>query len=560
MSSVTETVADTRPQQAKLNPLDALPFSVPGITCIVLGYAPLMFMHFWSLWSKEQYQYFPFVLLAFGLLLYTRFREGDDPQPTARSGVIARYGYVIAWVMLATATLFQSAWLAAVSLNVLLAAVLAGLSHVRKIQNLWGIWFLLWLLIPLPLGVDTTVVVRLQRFSSQISSAILDMSMINHLMTGNVLQLPDKQFFVDEACSGIVSIMAVIACGTIYAVWQNRSPLHIVLLICSGVIWAIALNVTRICVIAIGHAWWEIDLSQGRPHEALGIVLFVLTFVALISTDRILDFLLRPIEFPGGISEQRKNPLVALWNNFTQLGDPKRQRPVPAGPSNEVPPKVGLAASSTFALLGAVSLVPITFATQTTLWSVEHAQTVEADFLPKQLGTLIRTDFESIHRPAQHELGDNSKTFTYHDPESKLDYFVSFDFPFSGGWHELCVCYKNTGWTLQRRKAAMPELQAVDPEWPIVAGEFTRDQEFGFVAFSNFNADAEGLSPPTDLIFWRPWRRMRRRLLKTFSSQTFQVQVWVSSEEPITDETKQIVEATLIDARQRFRNHFKDGA
>ena len=27
---------------------------------------------------------------------------------------------------------------------------------------------------------------------------------------------------------------------------------------------------------------------------------------------------------------------------------------------------------------------------------------------------------------------------------------ISFDYPFSGGWHELCVCYKNTGWTLHR--------------------------------------------------------------------------------------------------------------
>jgi hypothetical protein len=173
---------------------------------------------------------------------------------------------------------------------------------------------------------------------------------------------------------------------------------------------------------------------------------------------------------------------------------------------------------------------------------------------------LVRTEFESIHRPAQHELGDYSKTFTYHDPDSNLDYFVSFDFPFSGGWHELCVCYKNTGWTLLRRKASLPELDAADPDWPIVAGEFTRDEEHGFVAFSNFNADAESLSPPTDLIFWRPWRRLRRRLLKTFSSQTFQVQVWVSGTEPIEDDTKQLVQRTLIDARQRFRNHFKDGA
>lgn len=179
------------------------------------------------------------------------------------------------------------------------------------------------------------------------------------------------------------------------------------------------------------------------------------------------------------------------------------------------------------------------------------------EFLPAQLAGMERTDFEPIHRPQQHELGDYSKTFTYRDPQSDLNYLISFDFPFSGGWHELCVCYKNTGWTLRRRKATLPDETAPDPDWPIVTGEFFRENEFGYVAFSNFNADAEGLSPPTDLIFWRPWRRLRRRMLKTISSQVFQVQIWVSSDEPISDEVKASVDETLIDVRERFRGHFR---
>ncbi len=78
----------------------------------------------------------------------------------------------------------------------------------------------------------------LQRLSSRVSSHILDLLKINHLMTGNVLQVPDKQFFVDEACSGIVSIMSVIAAGGIYCVWKNRPAIHVILLLVTGVIWA----------------------------------------------------------------------------------------------------------------------------------------------------------------------------------------------------------------------------------------------------------------------------------------------------------------------------------
>lgn len=563
MSSVAGTVANQTPSPdpAKANLLESLPFSTGGVVCTVVGYAPLMLLHFWTLWSKEQYQYFPFVLLAFGYLLYTRFRDGETAAPTARSAVIGRYGYLTAWVLLALATLFQSAWLAAVSLNVLLAAVLVSLAHVRRIQNLWGIWCLLWLLVPLPLGIDTRVVVRLQQLSSVISSAILDMSNINHLMIGNILQLPDKQFFVDQACSGIVSVMAVIACGAIYAVWLNRSPIHVALLILAGVGWAISLNVARICLIAMAHAWWETDLSDGRPHEMLGFGLFTMTFIALVSTDQILDFLLRPISVRAvEDGRQKQNIMVAMWNKVTLFCDPKRDpsetsaqmRPRPVEPRQQ-----GAKSSIAFGALGILSFVPIGFATQTTLWSVDHAQTIETDFLPERIGNLERQSFESRRRPGQHELGEFSRLFIYRDPETNTEYLVSFDFPFTGGWHELCVCYKTTGWTLIGRNAAFPDREGADHDWPVVTGEFSRDEEYGFVAFSNFNADADGLAPPTDLIFWRPWRHMRRRLLKTVSGQTFQVQVWVSGEEKISDSDKEIVNQTLLDVRERFREYFR---
>ena len=565
MSSVAGTVAKTtQPPSDTPTLLDAVPFSRIGLLLITLGYAPAILMHFWNLWSKEQYQYFPFVIAAFVYLLYTRFQQGDPPVPARGTSLVGRYGIILAWILLATATLFQSAWLAAVSLNCLLAAVLASIAQVRHVKNLWGIWFLLWLLIPLPLGVDTRVIVRLQIFSSYLSSEILDMLSVDHLMFGNVLQLPGQQFFVDEACSGIVSILAVVACGAIYGVWLNRSPIHLMLLIAAGALWAISLNVARICWVAIAHAWWDADLSTGRPHEILGLFLFVITFVALVSTDRILAFLLSPIPVSDG--EERRNEvnrLVSLWNVVIRFGDPSHpstrmsQPPVTKSISSETrfgQRRLGLPV--TFAMMGAISVVPIFFATQTAVGSMQTANSFGEDFLPAQLNGLVLTDFEEMHRPAQHELGEYSKVYQYADPESGLKYFVSIDFPFSGGWHELCVCYKNTGWNLQKRNARFPSF-AEDVEWPIVTGAFKRNHEFGYVAFSNFNADGDSLSPPNDLIFWRPWRRLRRRMLKTVSSRVFQVQVWVSNDQPLTEQNEEMADNLLLAVRERFRAPFQ---
>ena len=88
-------------------------------------------------------------------------------------------------------------------------------------------------------------------------------------MSGTVLQLQGRDFFVDEACSGIVSVMSVIAVGAIWVVWTNRTLLHAVLLLMLGVMWAVLMNVARITAIAIAHDRWQYDLSTGWQHDAL---------------------------------------------------------------------------------------------------------------------------------------------------------------------------------------------------------------------------------------------------------------------------------------------------
>jgi exosortase/archaeosortase family protein len=114
-------------------------------------------------------------------------------------------------------------------------------------------------------------------------------------MEGNTLILADKQFFVDEACSGIVSVMSIIACAVIYGVWRNRPPVHLVVLAVAGIGWATLMNVMRISVIAMAYQWYGVDWSKGTPHEMLGLAIFLCTFGALVSTDYALTVLLAPV-------------------------------------------------------------------------------------------------------------------------------------------------------------------------------------------------------------------------------------------------------------------------
>ena len=198
-----------------------------GVTVVVLlvAYTPLLQKFFRSLWNRSHYQHYPFVLGAFAWLVWQRVSQSEPKQPTEskRLTVVSGLLLALAWLQLALAYYIHSPWLAAVSAIVLVGGFLVRVSRVRQLENAWGLWLILWLILPLPTHPDQQLIAALQLQSSQLSSVFLDWVNIPHLMAGNVLHLADKQLFVDEACSGIVSLMSIVACAVIYSVWNNRS-------------------------------------------------------------------------------------------------------------------------------------------------------------------------------------------------------------------------------------------------------------------------------------------------------------------------------------------------
>ena len=226
--------------------------------------------------------------------------------------------------LLLFALAIRSPWLAMISLIVLVAAWFLRISENRQITNLWGIWLLLWLVVPPPRSLDQTLITRLQFVSSQLSSYVLDSLNIDHLMDGNTLSLNSKQLFVDEACSGIISMLSIAACAVIFCVVKNRTPLHMLLLALASIVWATLINVIRISLIAFALEKWGIDWSAGTPHEMLSLVLFLFAFLALICSDQILIACLQPIEavwnesHGGNIRFGRR--LVSFWDWLVSVG------------------------------------------------------------------------------------------------------------------------------------------------------------------------------------------------------------------------------------------------
>src|SRR5262249_15053610 len=155
-------------------------------------------------------------------------------------------------------------------------------------------WLLLWLAVPPPLELDRDLILWLQGWTTRWSSAVLDALGVFHLTAGNVVEVDGQLLLVEGACSGVNSLVSVLACALFLMLLAERPPLRSLLLLAAAVGWVLAANVARVVGVAWLAARAGIDVSAGWRHEAFGLALFAVAVVLIVSTDGLLSFLLAP--------------------------------------------------------------------------------------------------------------------------------------------------------------------------------------------------------------------------------------------------------------------------
>ena len=530
-----------------------------------LAVAPLLIVHFRQLWSQTEYQYFPFVFLAVAGLLASRWGTAVGPNKDQLHWRGFTVLLCLSLLMLCAAVLFFNPWAAAVSFILLGGCGWVLLSHYRRPTNLWGIWALFWLIIPLPLGLGDALTQKLQRGGSVISSELLDLLGINHTMHGNTLALPTKQLFVDEACSGIVSVMSVVACAAIYAVWCNRSLLHALVLIGTGVFWATLMNVLRITAIAVAEATWQIDLSTGGAHEMLSVVVFLTTILAVASTDQLLEWFLSPIRLsPVWERGVAANPLLPAWNGFVGCCQPQAAEPGGGTEPWHAAPQLDLPnwfwiPSVFFGLLALFQVGEIIWKPPQIASAVAHVEAMPADIIPQNAGVWTIEDYRMERRDEfDPNWGASSHIYQLaHRNNDRLRLLLTIDFPFETQWHELTGCYRSIGW-LQTDRTVVPAQHNDGTDWNIVTGRFENAGRFGYLAFCFVDADGQVISPSASTM----WERLAHRFTRgrrAAMPQLYQIQAFVDSRFPLDTESIEQVHDALRILREPVQRYIAAG-
>jgi exosortase len=130
--------------------------------------------------------------------------------------------------------------------------------------------------IPIPVIVYNQIVFPLQFIASKFATSTLEMLNIFPIMReGNVLIMPNMRLEVVEACSGIRSLMSLLALAAGYGYLAERSTLVRWILFLAMIPLAILSNGTRVMITALMAHYIGPQAAEGFMHEFSGWVIFV---------------------------------------------------------------------------------------------------------------------------------------------------------------------------------------------------------------------------------------------------------------------------------------------
>lgn len=264
---------------------DKIVFGVAVMAAVLLSWQN--FRKLWDDWmTLPAYSHGVLVPFVFALLIYLerdRLRNLDD-TPSLWGVFLIGAGVLL----LATGTVSGLYFIQQVSLLFLVAGIIAGYWGLRTLNaTRFPILYLLFM-IPLPYLIFNAIALPLQMMAAKGSAHLLEMLQIPVYREGNIINLPHISLGVVKACSGIQSLVSLLAIAVLLAKIGNLKTFPATLFILSAVPIAVVANMIRIAGAGVLGSM-NPDLAEGFFHMFSGWVVFLFAFLSMVFEIRLLQ-------------------------------------------------------------------------------------------------------------------------------------------------------------------------------------------------------------------------------------------------------------------------------
>lgn len=143
-------------------------------------------------------------------------------------------------------------------------------------------------MVPIPYILYDAVAFPLKLFVAAASVRVLKIMGVVVWREGNVILFPNAVFEVADACSGIRSLLSLLALAVAYAFVAHRRPAARAILIAAALPIALLTNALRVVGTGILAQYWGARAAEGFFHEFAGLAVFALALLLLLLTGEVL--------------------------------------------------------------------------------------------------------------------------------------------------------------------------------------------------------------------------------------------------------------------------------
>jgi exosortase len=253
------------------------------LAAVVLGlYGPVLWRLMRQWYNDADYSHgFLVPLLSIYLIWQRRDKLAQVPRRPSNFGLLVVVG---ALALLFLGSLGAELFLTRVSMIVTICGLIIYFSGWALLRAMaFPIAFLLFA-IPIPVLIYNEIVFPLQFIASRFATSILEMLNLFPIMReGNVLIMPGMRLEVVEACSGIRSLMSLLALAAGYGYMAEKSVPVRWFLVLAMIPLAIVSNGTRVMITALMTNYIGPRAAEGFMHEFSGWVIFVVATVLFLA-------------------------------------------------------------------------------------------------------------------------------------------------------------------------------------------------------------------------------------------------------------------------------------
>jgi exosortase len=492
-----------------------------------LAMAPFWAVHARNLWRQPQFQIFPLLYVVLGILLYREVQFIGVPTKW-RAFLGKSLIFLSAAVFLVAVLLYSPHFGQTAGVLWFLGGLITYANNlpVRRIVS-FGALLSLTLI---PYSVSLQISQLLQNATAYGSCGVLETIGVPHIREGNLIEVPGRLLFVDEACSGIQSLFAALSVVAMLIVTQRFAFFVTAFSLSSVPVWAVIGNLVRIVTIAFTQTKWRLDLSHGWAHMAIGYANFLIIAFFLFVWIKLLKTLFGVI--PKPVSGEIQSPVIELFNRLVRW--PASQpaaivdtrgtivsqcTPITTNVDETQHSRGSIVQKFIFAsnLLAASALLLIGIANLAFMIAVgerffdatrfEDFQPFVANSLPgKEAFAAVQGAWpihgsEVIEREMGNTFGNYSHVWRMTSP-TRFTCNTSLDFPFFE-YHDLSACYRAAGWNVRRQTVQQlkdqhrPAIQSNTLPGTIESEmQKGSDRTYGFLLFAVIDEDGMLVDPP----------------------------------------------------------------